>query len=245
MTSAHFSYGLSAVAQRHGFPVKREGILRLYAAAWGVDPKGGMWRLPAEAVGPYGEYDAQLPLQLLEHQLPLIEDEGMTAVYDQECALLPALERIRQRGVRVDLDQLDRVERDLVREVADSLAEIKHHTGTALGVEDLTLAEPQVALIRSIGLTPSITEKQGKESVTNEILDASDHPAAAALARARRAQKLIGTFVTSTRHFLVRGRIHSTYKQSRTTGRVRGRGRGAARTHVVGPTEHPTSARAR
>lgn len=211
----HMSYSLDAVSKRRGIQGKREDILRLFAAAYGVDPKAELWKLPAEAVGGYGEHDAQSPIETFRRQMPLIEAEGTADCYAQEAALVPVLARIRRRGVRLDMDQVDLVDRTLSADIDDALREIKHVTGIALARTDLTLTDPQAAVVRALGHEPPKTPKSGKDSITNEFLDGINSPAAAALARARRSEKIVSTFVTSTRHHEIRGRLHPSYKQAK------------------------------
>lgn len=210
-----FRYSLDAVARRRGLPGKSEGALRLLAAAWGYDPKAELWRLPAACVGRYGERDARLPLEILERQLPLIEAEDTMRCYRQEAALLPVLHRMRLRGVRVDEDRLEQIDRQLEREIAESLARVAHETGITLTEADLNASAAQVPVLRACGATVSISPKAKKESVKNESLKACPHPAAQALLAARQAAKIRGTFVTSTRRYLIRGRLHPQYNQAK------------------------------
>lgn len=208
-------YNLDAVAMRHGLPPKNEAVLRFLAAAWGVDPKAELWKLPASAVGRYGERDARLPLQILERQLPLIEAEGTMRCYRQEAALLPVLHAMRQRGVRVDLDRLDTFDRELGAKVDECLRIVHHHTGIQLAPADLNASAAQVPVLEKLGVPVPMTPKSNKPSVTNEALGTVDHPAAAALLAARKALKVRGTFVEGHRHYLIGDRVHPAYNQSK------------------------------
>jgi hypothetical protein len=59
----HESYSLDNIAARLGLPGKDESVLRQGAEAYNVDPKKGMWQLPARFVGDYAIQDVRLPLR--------------------------------------------------------------------------------------------------------------------------------------------------------------------------------------
>ena len=59
-----FSYSLNAVAYDHINKTKSERALVEAAKEFGFDPKGEMWRMPANFVGEYAEQDAVLTLEL-------------------------------------------------------------------------------------------------------------------------------------------------------------------------------------
>jgi len=106
----HTSYSLQSIATRHGLPGKDETKLREAAAAYGVDPKSGLWRLPARYVGEYAEADAVQPLLVLRKQERQIDDKDIWDIYNLESRVLPVLVRMRRRGVRIDQDKLKQIE---------------------------------------------------------------------------------------------------------------------------------------
>ena len=59
-----FSYSLNAVAYDHINKTKSERALVEAAKEFGFNPKGEMWRMPANFVGEYAEQDAVLTLKL-------------------------------------------------------------------------------------------------------------------------------------------------------------------------------------
>ena len=56
------SFSLGALAGYYLGKQKDETLLNEAAQAHGVDPKSGLWKMPARFVGPYAEADAQLCL---------------------------------------------------------------------------------------------------------------------------------------------------------------------------------------
>lgn len=212
------SYSLDAVAQGHGLPGKDEGLLRQTAQDWGVDPKSGLWQLPGRCVAAYAIGDVLLPLKVLRRQERMIEDQGLWDIYNLESRLLPVLVRMRRRGVRVDFDHLDRVEKWARSETLKALDLVDRETGYRLQPEDVWTAAAMAKPLLKIGVKLEKTEKTEKWSVRDEIFDQIDLPVAKALQRSRKMEKLIGTFVASVRRYEVNGRIHGTLNQLKRTG---------------------------
>lgn len=221
-----FSYSLQAIADRNGFPGKDESKLEEAAKAFGVDPKGGMWQLPARFVGEYAERDATLPLELIARQEQRIREQAAMdphdngkfwGLYDLESRLLPVLVKMRRRGVRVNLAHLDKVESRCFREEAKSMVDFSSAVGRTIPVEDVNRASViGPALEDALGIKLPRTEKSGAISVKSEILQQyRGNPAVDALLRAKRYNKLRSTFVESIRSHQVDGRIHCTFRQLR------------------------------
>lgn len=215
----HDSYSLQNIAKRWGFEGKDESTLRAAAADYNIDPKKDMWVLPARFVGAYGEEDTRLPLAILRRQEREIEDQDLWGVYDLESKLLPILVKLRRRGVRIDTDHLDRVERWALDQEAQQLAEVHRLTGHRINVGEVWAADRIAPALESIGVrvprgAPSKTQPQGKPSIDKFLLGKIDHPVARALERARKVSKL-NQFGGSVRAHMVNGRIHCTFNQLR------------------------------
>lgn len=222
------SYALGEVAARHGLPGKEEEALLDAARSHGVDPKGGLWRLPARYVGPYAERDASLPLELLRIQSKLLEAEDLGEVWDLESRLLPALVDVRRRGVRVNWARVDEVEQFSLAEETRCLDEVKRLTGVRVKVGDVWKAKALAPVLYEIGITPDRTPKTGAPKIDDALLESIHHDAAAALRRARKVNKVRTTFVESIRDHAVGDRIHCTFNQLRFTderGEKQGGGR--------------------
>lgn len=212
-----FKYSLEAIAHRRGLPGKDEAMLRMAAQMYGVDPKSGLWKLPARYVAAYGVQDARLPLQLLRRQEREIEEHGLWPIYNLESRLLPVLVKMRRRGVRVDFDQLEKVEKWAFEEERAKLSEVYHHTGVRIEVGDVWKPAILAKALEHIGVAVPRTVKTNKASVSNELLDTIDHPVAAAIKRARKVNKLRSTFAKSVREHAIGDRIHCTFNQLRKT----------------------------
>ncbi len=208
----HNSYSLKTIAERYGLPGKNEDKLREAAAAYGVDPKSGLWRLPARYAGEYAEDDARNPLLILRRQERHIEEKDLWDIYDLESRVLPVLVRMRRRGVRIDQDKLSEIEDWSLKEEAKALDYVRTATGVSIEVGNVWKAESLVPALEHIGIELPTTSN-GKKSVSQEVFAMVDHPVAKALARARKVNKLRTTFAASIRSYMTNGRIHCTFNQ--------------------------------
>lgn len=219
----HFSYALGNVLERNGFEGKNESHLVQAAAMFGVDAKAEMWKLPAKHVGPYAEADASrlLPLiQTQERRIQEIDDkDGQGArlwdLYNLESQLMPVLLKMRRLGVRIDFDQLDRVEAKTYQEEKVSLEEVTRLSGVTITPKDINRRSVVgKAIETALGVKLPMT-KVGP-SIKKEVLEGlGDHPVVQHFLRARRFNKLRTTFVESIRKHEVKGRIHCSFHQLR------------------------------
>lgn len=211
-------YSLAKCCERRGLPGKDEALLEAAAAAWGVHPKGGLWQLPPEFVGPYGEEDCLAPLRLLRRQEAALDEQDLGEVWDRESRLLPVLVKMRRRGVRIDFDQLDRVEEDATNRERSALHRISSLTGRQLDTTDTNRPASWVSVLEERGLKLPRTEPtekfpEGQPSVKTEWLEKQDDEACRLIVEAKKWNKVRTTFVESIRRHEVKGRIHCTLKQ--------------------------------
>lgn len=206
------SYSLDNISKRHGFAGKEESLLREAAIAYGVDPKSGMWRLPARYVGAYAEADAELPLKVLRRQEAEIERQGIWDIYNLESRVLPVLVKMRRRGVLIDQDKLAQIEQWSRDEEAIALTKVHDLTNVRIEVGDVWRAEAFAPALEAIGVQLERT-KTGKPSIRKDILDHLKHPVADALLRARKVNKLRTTFSESIKRHMTHGRIHCEFNQ--------------------------------
>ena len=206
------SYSLQNIARRYGLPGKSEELLREAAKAFQVDPKGGMWRLASRYVGEYAEDDADQPLKVLRKQERRIEELDLWDIYDLESQVLPVLVKMRRRGVRIDQDQLRRIEEWTLQQETEALTLVKRETLVDIGVGNVWKADAIAPALEHIGVRLAKTST-GKPSIDKDVLSGVDHPVAQSLAWARKTNKLRTTFAASIRQYMVRGRIHCTFNQ--------------------------------
>lgn len=210
------SYSLDSISQKYLGHGKNEAVLREAAACYRVDPKKGLWQLPAKFVGAYAESDAADPLKILRRQERVIDEQDLWQVYDLECDVLPVLVKMRRRGVRVDQEHLAYVERYCIERQNEWLARVRHKTGVDIPRQHVMNAELLSRALKTEGIPIPLTAKTRKPSVGkdlfarhkgNEVVDA--------IAEARRYHKIVNDFVGSIRRHMVKGRIHTTFNQLR------------------------------
>lgn len=215
------SYSLDTLAKKYDFAGKYETQLIEAAKAYGVDPKKGLWQLPGRYVGPYGEVDAELPLKILRKQERIIDDQDLWDIYNLENKVLPVLVKMRRRGVRIDFDQLDRVEELTIAEETKFLKIIHDKTGVKIELDEINKSRLVVKALDVIQIpygwtAPSKTYPEGQPSVKREFLEPNkDHPVVNAILEARSYNKIRNTFVESIRKHAIGDRIHCTFNQLR------------------------------
>ena len=215
-------YGLDAICARRGLVGKDENKLREHAKAWGIDPKTGLWRLHAGAVGQYAIGDVRAPLPLLRVQEKEIEEQNLRETYDLESRVTLALVRMTRRGLRVDLDELDRVEAWAKERQSEYLDRIHYLTGVRIG--SISNNEEVSRALRAQGLDVPTRTRKGTGPGTNKpakieaaiqklwLLQQTDE-VSKAIVSAREFAKLLGTYVAGFRKHLVKDRLHPTFKQ--------------------------------
>lgn len=208
----HMSYSLANIGERYGVEAKDESTLYEAARSFGLDPKKGLWRLPARYVGEYGEQDVASPLQILRKQEEIIDRDGLRQIWDLETRTLPVLVRMRRRGVRIDFDKLDQIERWSEREEKAALDLIYRETGIRVGFGDVWKPGALAPALEAIGMRLQRTSS-GAPQIDRFLLGGSDHPVCSAILRARKVNKIRTTFAESIRKYSINGRLHCQFHQ--------------------------------
>ena len=217
-----FSYSLNALCYDLLNKTKSEKGLVEAAREFGVDPKAEMWKMPAMYVGPYAEADAELTLELWNYFSIKLSQEDLWGVANLELDLLPCLVDMTMRGVRVDVNRVERTRDSLLKREREVLKELKRVAGS--GVE-IWAAQSLAKSFDNLGIHYPKTEK-GAPSFTKLFLQEHNHPVAKLIVEARNLNKTSGTFINSImKHCHADGRIHSHINQLRSDqgGTVSGR----------------------
>jgi len=214
------SYSLQSICERYEIPGKDEALLRAAAEEWGIHPKLGIWKLPGRYAAAYGIGDVLKPLQILRRQERRIEEEGLWQIYNLESKVLPVLVKMRRRGVRIDFDKLEKIERWSEQEEKIALQKVYDATGVRIEVGDVWKKEGLAKALQHVGVklertAGGKTKRAPQWKITNEVLDAVDHPIGELIRRARKVNKVRTTFINSVREHEIDGRIHCTFNQLR------------------------------
>lgn len=209
-------YNLDAIAKRWKLRGKDRVLMKDALDAYGLKGRAGqhIWKLPARFVAEYATQDCFLPLELIRRQERAIVDQDLQRVYDLESQLIPVLLKMRRRGVRFSHARLEEVERWSIAEEKAALDVIYAQTGHRIELGEVWAPEPFAKALKELGITAPETAK-GKPSITKEFLKTIDHPAAKAMERARKVNKVRSTFVASIRNYAIGDRIHCVLNQLR------------------------------
>ena len=214
----HREYNLDAACKREGVPGKDKQKLKEAAAAFGLDPMKDMWRLPAKYVGGYGAQDAAATLGLWDKLKPQLASQGVEEAYRLEMDILPLCNEMRRRGIRVNEERADQVQRSLRQQLEDALFETTRQTGsrTRLTIQHLNSPDYLERLFKEEGLDYPRTPKTRKGSFKSDWLSKHEHWLPQAVVRCRQlndlAEKFIGNYILRSAHL---GRIHSEIHQLR------------------------------
>ena len=191
-----YGYSLNKLGERYVGELKDESLLEDAAKAYGLNPKSEMYKLPAKYVGPYAEQDAGLTLKLWDILKELLVKENV----------IPLLLDMRWKGVRVDLEKAEKINKKLTNEENKLLEGIHKEYGIA---PDLWAAASVATVFDRAGLSYPRTEKTNAPSFTSAWLEGHEHKLAKDIARARQLNKARTTFIDNMiLDHNVNGRIH-------------------------------------
>jgi len=154
----------------------------------------------------YAEQDAGLTLKLWDILKELLVKENVMKIYELETALIPLLLDMRWKGVRVDLEKAEKINKKLTNEENKLLEGIHKEYGIA---PDLWAAASVATVFDRAGLSYPRTEKTNAPSFTSAWLEGHEHKLAKDIARARQLNKARTTFIDNMiLDHNVNGRIH-------------------------------------
>ena len=217
-----YQYNLNSLSVDYLGEIKAETDLREAAAAHGVDPKAEMWKLPAEHVGYYAEQDARLALKLWQRFKQEISLQSLSTVWDLEKELLPILIKMRQKGVRVEVEKAEILKKEMHSQEKELLLAIKKESGVDI---DIWAARQIATAFDKLKIDYPRTAKTNEPSFTQNWLINCRHKIAKLILQAREVNKFHNTFLSSIMKYQVKGRIHAEINQLRSDlgGTVSGR----------------------
>jgi DNA polymerase I-like protein with 3'-5' exonuclease and polymerase domains len=206
------SYSLGAIAQRLGVAGKDERMLREAAAAYDVDPKGGLWRMPARYVGPYAEQDARATLAIHGIMHEQLAREGLLAPYSLDRDLIPMVIAMRRRGIRVDLDRADMMARqyEARRDAILAMVSDRLRIGRRVTMHDMASPRFLERAFTSERVQFPRTANTGQGSFTADWMGRSSHWLPRAAAEIDQLEMMSSKFLRGfIMEFASRGRIHA------------------------------------
>ena len=217
-----WSYSLNTLSKDYLGEIKAETDLIIAAKEHGVDPKGEMWKLPAEYVGFYAEQDARLTYLLWQQLKKEIVQQSLGTIWELESSLLPVLFKMRQRGVRGKVEQAESLQSKMRIQEKELLKEIKKEAGVEV---DIWAARQIATAFDKLKIDYPRTAKTPEPSFTHNWLNNCRHKIAKLIVKTREINKFHNTFLSSIMKYQVKGRIHAEINQLRSDngGTVSGR----------------------
>jgi len=204
-----FSQSLNALSKEYLGELKAETELVEAAQQHGVDPKGEMWKLPAEHVGFYAEQDARLTYQLWQRFKVELHQQSLTTIWELEKTLLPITIEMRAKGIRVDTEKCEQLQVDFVKQEKALLNKIKKLVGQDI---DIWAARQIGHAFDRLGIEYPRT-KTDEPSFTQNWLMNSREEISKYIVQAREINKFHNTFLNSIMKFEHKGRIHAEIRQ--------------------------------
>tara|TARA_A100001391_G_scaffold203444_1_gene195788 strand:- start:741 stop:2645 length:1905 start_codon:yes stop_codon:yes gene_type:complete len=217
-----FSYSLNALSYDFLGKTKSEKTLIEASQSFGVDAKSELWKLPAVYVGPYAEQDAVLALDLWNYFQNKLTKEDLWDIWTLETNLLPCLVEMTKRGIKIDVDKVERTKQYLLKEEKETLKQIKDKVGSEV---EIWAAQSLAKAFDKAGIEYSKTEK-GAPSFTKKFLEEHPHELPKLIVKARNLNKTEGTFINSILKYISKdSRIHGHINQLRSDsgGTISGR----------------------
>ena len=215
-------YDLNSCAKRYTGKGKNESDLYAAAKDWGVDAKAEMYKLPAIYVGAYAEKDAEITLELWQELKKEILHQDIQSIFDLETELFPCLVDMRFLGVRVDVEQAQKLKQELLEQEKELLQTIKKETQVDV---QIWAARSIEKVFQHLHLPYERTEKTSSPSFTKNFLSNHPHPLVKLITQAREINKAHTTFIDTILKHSYKGRIHAEINQLRSDngGTVTGR----------------------
>ena len=194
LSKSYFNYG------------KEEVGLKAAAEAYGIDPKGEMWRLHSRFVGPYAEADAQLPLRIFDIQREKLVAQSLWDIFKLETDLIPILLDMRFLGVRVNIEKAYEVSGIMLKQEQELLNDLKINPW----------ASTDLLKFFNRHDIPIRRTEAGNPSFTREYLESLTHPLVRKIVEYRVLSKNRRDFIDGLiLKQNIGGRLHAQFHQLR------------------------------
>lgn len=202
-----YSFSLNSLSEHYLKRPKDEELLRTVAREWGIDPKKEMWKLPAKYVGPYAEVDTLNTLEVYQKQIPLIQHQELTTVFELESAVTPIMVEMNWNGIKVDVEAAIRLNEEWLKTEADLRKSLKN--------VDIWSNQQVAKLLDNEGIPYPETNK-GNPSIKQEYLEhyGKTYPLLGRLLHARQLNRLRNSYVyENIIEGNIKGRVHPNFLQ--------------------------------
>jgi DNA polymerase I-like protein with 3'-5' exonuclease and polymerase domains len=218
------SMALEDIGERRNIDAKHEDLLNDAAEAFNFagkdykDVKKNLHKLHSKYVGEYCARDAGSPLEILRSQEIDINKYDLWAIWNLESKVLPVLMKYAQRGVLIDQDKLEQIEKWAFAQASEALKIVRSSTGIEVDVKNVWKKGALIPVFAKLGIHMHVLKVNKKGQKDFQIDQALFHankelPAVKAIAWARKVSKLL-QFAGQVRTTLCPdGRIHCKINQ--------------------------------
>ena len=205
-------YSLQVLSERYLGRGKDESLLQAAAQAYNIDPKKDMWKLPPHYVGEYAEIDAVNTLEIFKKQLVILKEQDLMGIFKLETELIPLILEMRFRGVKIDIDKAEKLNKRYKKEESRLLKYLREFAG--FPVEPWSNQQLGVVCERNKIWFPQT--QAGNPSFTGEFLESSKEMFLTSVAEFRKVNKMRRDFIEKVcLNMNVNGRIHAQFHQLR------------------------------
>lgn len=155
--------------------------------------KPHLWRLPADIVGPYGEADAVLPIDIFKIQEKQLKEQGLWEVFMLETEVLDVLLDMRDIGCPVDIKKAEQTRDELLVMYDNEMSNIKRRVGF---MPDIWSADSLVKVCDTLQLPYAKTPK-GNPSFGAAWLESQEHQIFKMILNARQLNRSGAVFIES------------------------------------------------
>jgi len=188
--------------------------------------QGTMKGVPLDKVTEYAGEDADITLQLHGVFAPQLEEFGAKKLFEEvEMPLVPVLGDMEMEGIRLDVEVLKGMSKDLDTDLVRLSDEIHGHAGVAFNLNSPKQLGEILFDHLKIDTKAKKTGKTKQYSTSEDVLSklADKHPIVPAILEYRGLQKLKSTYVDALPELVHprTGRIHTSFNQAvAATGRL-------------------------
>ena len=205
-------YSLEVLSKRYLGRGKDESLLNAAAQAYNLNPKKDMWKLPPHYVGEYAEIDAVNTLEIFKKQLPILKEQDLEGIFKLETALIPLILAMRFKGVKIDLDKAQKLNKKYKKEESRLLKYLREFAGFA--VEPWSNQQLSVVCERNKIWFPKT--QAGNPSFTGDFLSTNKELFLTSVAEFRKVNKMRRDFIQKVcLDMSVDGRIFAQFHQLR------------------------------
>lgn len=205
-------YSLEVLAQHYLGVGKDESLLHEAEEKYGIE-KGGakenLRKFAPEYVGPYCIRDCQASLEVYLKQVPILKEEDLWDIFELESKLIPIFLKMKQFGVRVDLEKINPLS-NLYIKVENKLQEYINRTS---GCEIDCWSNDSIAeYFKKVGHKFKKTSK-GNNSFTGDFLENHEDPVSKAIAKWRTTNTMRVRYIDDLQKYCYKDRIHACIHQ--------------------------------